>query len=272
MSTLRQIFSILTKREKRQVIVLFGIILVQGFVELLGIGSIAPFMTVISNPDLIETNTYFNWAYEKFHFLSHRDFIVSLGLVVIGLLTLGNFCRGGVSFLLHFYFGRSRHSIETRMIKKYLGQSYGFFLNINTARISSQVLNEVEAYVYYILEGGLRLLSSVVIALLIVGFLVAMNPLIALIVTLVLCTAYGLLFFITSRYLSRKGKERTENNTLRFKYVAEAFGGIKDLKLLGREGVFLKQFIGASKKCAMNDISQRIVSEIPKYILEIIAF
>jgi ABC-type bacteriocin/lantibiotic exporter with double-glycine peptidase domain len=53
--------------------------------------------------------------------------------------------------------------------------------------------------------------------------------------------------------------------------VNETFGGIKDIKILGKERVFLNLFSGPSKKFAMNDVKNETISEFPKYIMETVA-
>jgi ABC-type multidrug transport system fused ATPase/permease subunit len=68
------------------------------------------------------------------------------------------------------------------------------------------------------------------------------------------------------------GDERARVNSLKYKFVSEAFGGIKDVKLLGREGVFLGLFAKPSLKFAMNDAVSEVVGESPKFIMETLAF
>ena len=272
MSKLKLILSLLTKREKRQLIFVFFAILILGFMELVGIGSIAPFMSVVTNPDLIESNGYLNWAYQQFHFISHTDFIVSFGFWVIVLLALSNIVRTGVTFLINVYSGQRQHSIAIRLMKRYLGQPYLFFLNANSADMAKKILSDIHQYVIGVLSSSLTFLANFVVALFIVVLLFVMNPLIALIVSLTLCTSYILIFLMVQRYMGRKGKEQVKANFLKYKYVSEAFGGIKDLKLLGREDVFLQLFSRVSKQYAMNDAYQNVVRDIPKYLLETIAF
>jgi ABC-type multidrug transport system fused ATPase/permease subunit len=58
---------------------------------------------------------------------------------------------------------------------------------------------------------------------------------------------------------------------LQYKYVNETFGGIKDIKILGKERVFLNLFSVPSRKFAANDMKNEIIGELPKYIMETIA-
>jgi ABC-type bacteriocin/lantibiotic exporter with double-glycine peptidase domain len=84
--------------------------------------------------------------------------------------------------------------------------------------------------------------------------------------------AYIIIFTGIRGFLSRKGKEKFVQNSLKYKYVNEIFGGLKDIKILGKERYFIDSFSIPSKKFAMADAVSDVISEVPKYFLETIAF
>ena len=272
MGKFKLIISLLSKREKRQLIFVFLAMLLMGFVEVVGVGSISPFMSVVTNPDLIKTNHYLKLVYSALKFESTKDFIFALGTAVIVFLAISNIGRAGISFIIRYYSGRRLHSVSMRLMERYLHQPYIYFLNTNTADLSKNILSEVSTYVNKVLIISLQLATNAIVSISIIALLVSINPVVALIVSSVLGIVYVLIFSIIRKYLGRKGIERAGVNSLKYKYVSEAFGGIKDVKLLGRENVFLRLFSKPSMKYAMNDAMSEVISETPKYILETIAF
>ena len=68
------------------------------------------------------------------------------------------------------------------------------------------------------------------------------------------------------------GNERLISNKFRFKYISEVFGAAKEVKLLGLEGFFIKKFSKHSKIIAINQSKLKIISTIPRYLLEVITF
>ncbi|HEY1098939.1 MAG TPA: ABC transporter ATP-binding protein, partial [Myxococcota bacterium] len=68
------------------------------------------------------------------------------------------------------------------------------------------------------------------------------------------------------------GKERLALNQARFKVAQEALAGVKELKLYGLEEVALGQFSTSSKQFAERQAANAVVSAIPRYALETIAF
>ena len=272
MQKIKAIFSLLNKREKRQLVFVFFAMLLMGFMEVLGVGSMSPFMSVVANPHIIETNTILNWIYNKLNFGSKESFIFALGIAVIIFLAVSNMGRAGISFLVRYYSGKRLHSVSIRLMKKYLKQPYVYFLNTNTANLSKNILSEVGTYINKVLIISLQLASNAIIAVSIIGLLVYLNPFVALVVSVMLGLVYFIIFSIIRKFLVRKGQERAYVNSLKYKYISEVFGGIKDVKLMGRENVFLKLFSNPSKKYAMNDAISDVVADIPKYLLETIAF
>ena len=75
-----------TKVEIRKIGFLFIGIVFMGILEVVGVASIAPFMAVVSNPEVIETNLYLNLTYNYFSFTSTNSFLVFLGCAVLILL------------------------------------------------------------------------------------------------------------------------------------------------------------------------------------------
>ncbi|WP_010255473.1 ABC transporter ATP-binding protein [Treponema primitia] len=265
------ILSFFNKREKNQLILVLFAMLIMGFIELIGVGSIGPFISVISNPGIIHSNIYLNKIYEIFNFSSDTDFIIASGVVVIIILALSNLFLSCINFLIYFYSAKRRHSIAMRLFEKYLRQPYLFYLNINTSDLSKNILNEVGTFVNYILIAFLQIISNSIISLAIIILLVIVNPVLALLVSLTLGSLYIIIYSIVRKYLAKKGKERTLQHSLKYKYISETFGGIKDIKILGKEKVFLKFFEGPSRKFAMNDATSDVVNDLPKYLLETIA-
>ncbi|MFP3043035.1 ABC transporter ATP-binding protein/permease [Treponema primitia] len=264
------ILSFFNKHEKNQLILVLFAMLIMGFIELIGVGSIGPFISVISNPDMIHSNTYLNKVYEIFNFSSDADFTIASGVFVVIVLALSNLCLSGINILIYFYSAKRRHSISMQLFEQYLRQPYIFYLNVNTADLSKNILSDVNTFVNNILIAFLQIISSSIISLSIIILLIVLNPWLALILSSILGFSYIVIFSFVRKLLARKGKERAQQNFLKYKYINETFGGIKDIKILSKEHVFVKLFSGPSKNFSMNDAKIDVINEFPKYLLETI--
>ena len=77
-----------------------------------------------------------------------------------------------------------------------------------------------------------------------------MDPLIAVIAFGVLGGIYGAVYAFSRRILKRYGHVRAAANSERFRICNEALGGIKDIKLLGREGSYAARYANPSRRMA----------------------
>ena len=60
MKTLNKILTLLSLKERKQAIFLLVMILLMALLDTLGVASIMPFIAVLANPDLIQTNIFIN--------------------------------------------------------------------------------------------------------------------------------------------------------------------------------------------------------------------
>ena len=70
MKMFSKIWGLFNKSEKRKVKLLFFLMVLMSFFEILGLGSIMPFLTVLGDPSSIETNKYLKSLY---HYLDFND-------------------------------------------------------------------------------------------------------------------------------------------------------------------------------------------------------
>ncbi|KAB0668521.1 ABC transporter ATP-binding protein [Oryzomonas sagensis] len=270
--TIRKMFDLLSKREKIQLYVQFVALVSMAFVEMAGIASILPFMAVVANPGVIRTNRWLKHAYDFFQFSSLQSFLFFLGIVVLGLMVFSNLFKALTTWLTLRYDNRLNYNLARRLLAAYLSRPYEFFLNRNTAEMGKNVLSEARTVIAGILSPGMQLLSSSLLCIFIMAFLMVVDPFVAVAIIVVLGGSYGAIYLVVRRRLVRIGREQVEANTMKFKAASEALSGIKDLKILGRERVFLDRFAAHALRHARRNATVGVISQLPRYALETIAF
>ena len=85
MSTLKKLLNLLTKQERKRVILLIGMTMIMALLDMVGMASIMPFMSVLANPQLVESNFFLNTAYKTLDFVDPTTFLFFLGLVAFTL-------------------------------------------------------------------------------------------------------------------------------------------------------------------------------------------
>ena len=72
--------------------------------------------------------------------------------------------------------------------------------------------------------------------------------------------------------LQQNGESVSTENEKRFSLINEAFGGIKDILVLGRQYIFTNRFNLMSQKLAYSLGANQAYSQVPKFLIELITF
>jgi hypothetical protein len=82
----KKIWLLLNKEEKNKSILLLCLMILTALLEVVGIGSIMPFLTVLGSPETVESNKYLAFTYEYFNFTETKSFLMFLGAMAIFFL------------------------------------------------------------------------------------------------------------------------------------------------------------------------------------------
>ena len=272
MDILKTFFDLLTPRERRNLYLLFCAVLVMAGLEVVSVGSIMPFLQVAADPASVHENAYLSWAYETVGFADTNTFLIALGLGALAALVASNAFIVFTTWALFRYVWGRNHSLSRRLLRSYLYRPYEYFLTRNSAELGKNILEEVKEVTGQMLMPALRGGAKAIVALFIIGFLFFVDPVVAGMVTGILGLAYAGVYYAVRDRLDRTGAERVEANTKRYQFVSEAFGGIKEVKLRGKEETFLDQYDDPSKHYARVQAHYRVIKRAPRYILEAVAF
>ncbi len=268
----KKIWTLLNSHEKNRAILLLLLMILMAFFEVLGVGSIMPFLSVLGNPETIETNEYLNTVYIYLSFEDKDSFLMFLGLFSLFILLSSAVVRSIASYAKFRFSNLRRHTLGQKLLKKYLHQPYSFFLSRNSSDVSKVILSETDLAINQAILPALNLLTYSILSLALIGFLVAVDPVLAFILAVIFGGFYIVMYMTVRKYLTHIGEKRNKANSLRFKITSETIGGIKDLKVLGREKVYLDSFTKPSYEFSHFTATSQTLSEVPQFLVEVIAF
>jgi len=270
--TIKQVLSLLSDKERKRMILVFSINLIMSVIEVIGITSILPFISVATNPDMIHGNKYFSAVFQWFGFSNDRQFLLFFGLAVLFILIFSNLARALGSWLTHRFAAMCMYGLSTRLLRHYLRQTYVFFLNRNSSELSKNVLGEARTLAGSIVSPVMDIGTKLFLVVLIMGMLFWVNAVVSLVILFILGGTYVIVYFAFNKTINTIGQKRLEAERDRYKATFEAFGGIKDIKLLGREQVYIDYYSAPAFSFAQYDAQNAIIGDIPKYIIEGFAF
>ena len=131
MKILKKLLDLLNPTERKRAGVLMGMILVMAFLDMLGVASILPFMSVLSNPELVQTNAVLNTAFITSGHIgiqTTEQFLFALGVLVFVLLITSLAFKALTTFVQLRFALLREYSIGKRLVEGYLHQPYSWFL------------------------------------------------------------------------------------------------------------------------------------------------
>jgi ABC-type multidrug transport system fused ATPase/permease subunit len=270
--TYRQLFALLERSERRQVYGVFVFITIMALVDLVGVAAVFPFLAVAADPEVARENILLSLLWDWSGIKTTDGFLLLLGGLVLVFILAGMAVKLiGQYRIIRFAYGRS-YSLSRRRLQRYLGQPYVWHLSHNSATLGAAILSECDRIVGYALIPALRVLAQVISLLFLVSLLIAVSPSVAFLAAFGIGGTYTLIFLAARRRLTQYGRQQTAANAARYRVTQEAFGGIKDVKLMGLEPYYVDRYETPIRTFVDVQAKSQIIGELPRYLLEAIAF
>lgn len=268
----RKLMDMLDKRERRRFRLLLVLVLVMGFANMAGVAAIIPFLSVLADPDLVQRNAILSGLYDGLGFQDRQSFLIALGLLLFTVFTGAVAIRALTAWAM-FRFGCMRiHSIAMRLLRGYLRQPYEWFLGRHSADLVKTMMTESMMLVNGVVIPMLEVIANSAVVISMLALMVLVEPLASLLMAVIVGGSYGVIFLWVRHRLARLGRTRFDANTACMRIAQEAIIGAKEIKVLGLETSVLARFDAPALLLARSQASNRTMAEIPRHLLEGIAF
>lgn len=266
---------LLSSRELKRAISLIILLVLVAILDAAGVASIMPFIALLVNPSLIETNSLLAHGFtlaQNFGVDSKIGYLALLGFLVFLILMLSLASRAYITFAQTQFAFMWEYKISKNLVENYLGQPYEWFLQNHGADLNKNVLSEVNIVVMHCVIPILTVFSqgAVILAILILLFLV--NFTLSLTIGMVLISVYALIFGLSSKYLANLSGQRFDANRNRFRILDETFSAIKEVKLFNLETAYLKIFKKHALEVVKYQTAATILGQMPRFALEALVF
>ena len=272
LSSLKKLWHILSPLDKRKVIYVFILVMGMAFIESAGVISIMPFLAVLSNPNVVESNYYLKQLYDFTGTANKQNFILYLGFLSLFVVICSTVFKIVTQYAVNRFASLQRHYFSTRLLKTYLQQNYEFFIQRNSATLVKNILSEVDQLIWTMILPALTLMSYGVVLLSMVGILLLYDPLMAIATAFVLGLFYASIYMLVRKKLTQIGQEFTQANKERYQTCQEALAGIKDVMINNAEHGYIKQFEESSRVFARHIATRETLGQVPLNIIETIGY
>lgn len=246
---LKGLLALLSARERFNAGILFGMMLVGAALEIAGLAAVPAFVSaVVDREAMLRLPLMGPLLGPVTAGLDSSELVIWGAAALLGIFAVKN------GFLAFNYWAQIRYvsnrriAISGRLMRAYMAAPYHFFLARNRSELLRNVDQEVQTVCYSVISTILELCTRMVIVIAVLGFLLFVEPLI----TLAWIVFLGLIGFaalrgVTGR-LRRYGLVQQEGRKTFNQNLMQAFGGIKEIRTLGREDFFTGKVMDAVGK------------------------
>ncbi|MCG9683931.1 ABC transporter ATP-binding protein/permease [Vibrio sp. Isolate23] len=269
---LKKTLSLLVGKEKSQLVLLLLLFTVVAIFDVVGVASILPLLSILTNKDMIFENELVLSVYEIFNFEQQTHFLIFIAMITLMVLVISLIGKSLSFFFQYKYSMLLEYRLSKTLFKKYLARDYEWHITQNSSDLSKKILSEVTIIIAENILPWLTLISNALIFMGLIILLLYIDVLVTLIIILTLVLGYGAIYFILSSSLVTNGKERVHFNALRYKYISEGFQCLKEIKIYQQSDLAVGKFEHAAKEFAAKTAIVKIYGQLPRYLLEGIAF
>jgi ATP-binding cassette, subfamily B, bacterial PglK len=258
---------------KLRIILLQIAIIFTNFAEIFSIAIISPYIGIIVDNNKIFENNFLNFIYKYFEFNDIKTFIIFLGFSILIAILLSNIFLISVTYITKRILNNLTNFMLTNLYGYYLKLDYAEFSNKKNSisTISSKLINEVIRFTNNCVVAFFEINKRVFSIVIMFGILFYFQTTISFILIFFALVAFCIIYFGFHENVIKKGKIITEKNKIRISLINEAFNAIREVKFLNAENSLIREFFKNNSQMLRADIYVYLISNIPKYILEIIS-
>ena len=265
---LKKLWSHLKSRKKKLYIFAIFLSIIGGLAEILSLGSLYPFITIILSPQEFENNLFFMNVLNFFGITSLSNLAFHITLAFILLTVFSNVLRLIIIKINSRLAFSTGVDISSKVFEKTLSQSYENHINHNSSEFISAVTRKIDHLTGFILFPSLTLLGSMVNTLAIISTLLIINYKVALISFILFGVTYLIIGTLSRLQLNRNSEIIAGEVTNVNKSLQEGFGSIRELILYNSRKYFIELFSKSERKLRLAQGNNIFLSLSPRYILE----
>jgi len=254
--------------DRGKLALLLLMLFVAAALEAVGLGIVMPFVALLERPQLIQESRALRWFSTTTGISSPPTVMMVAGAVLLLVFVVKNaFLSLVITTQMRFVYNRMT-LVARSLLLSYLRRPYTFHLQKNSSELVRNVVTEVSNLFYAGVPSAFAIVVESLTCAVIVCTLLYLEPLVIPIVGLLI--GGGAVYF-QRQYRRRStafGAQVREATAEMVRHATQAFGGIKEARVIGCEQAFADEFDHSNQAHALATRKQRTLIQLPRYILE----
>lgn len=266
-----QIYALLNTSERKGFLKVLVLVLIQSFIEVIGLALILPFLYIAQDPGKIESNAMIHSIYSTFSFSNQEQFVGVIAVVLILAFVVKAIFGLWVVKVQTAYSLSMSHSLMDRQISMVLKRDYLYFKRHNSNKLVQDMATIPIEFASFIVQPTLMIISEATIGLIICIGVAWYNWNILVGLILVLGPPIVLFYRLARRRISELGSEKNDIRPKAYKYLFGAIHGIESVKISHSEGFFKQKMLDAFGQLFIKMRKLVVFESVPIRIIEVAA-
>ena len=265
---LKYLWGFYPSKYRRKFKTLFVLMIVSSFAEMLSIGSVLPFLAVLSSPDLVFSSKYLAPVVKIMGTENVDEIRNSVFLFFVLAVSLAGIIRYSLLYLsTRLVFGAGVH-LSTQLFKKILDLPFDEHVQANSSEYLNIIFNKTSDTIYGILLPLTNILTALVLITSVLFVLIIIEPLVMLSCFTFFGLTYVLVLYLTRSMVGRNSRIIANRSTMAIKCLQEAIRGIRELIMSNSHRYFVDEYSKNINQMRSAQAQNSVVSAGPKFIIE----
>jgi ABC-type multidrug transport system fused ATPase/permease subunit len=261
------LYRALPARRRREAWLTIALMLVGALAEVASVGSIVPFLAVLTNPARLGAVPIVGKLIAGLP--PGTNLVTVTATAFLALFLFSGLLRLALAKLSQALAFNVAHDLSIAGFARLIRQPYPYYIASHSGQALSQ-FEKLHTITFTVIIAGVQAVISSFIALLLIALLIVVNPVVAMVSAGVLIGTYMLVSLAVQPILRRNSVIGSVHAERRIRRVQEALGGIRDILLDRSQPAFEREFAHSADR--FRDVSSvsAFISQAPRIVIEML--
>jgi ABC-type bacteriocin/lantibiotic exporter with double-glycine peptidase domain len=263
----RDLWRHVNQKRRRQFLFMLGLTILSSFAEVVSLGSVIPFIGILTEPEKVLNSQYIRSTLEAFDVGAQIDLVVPLAIAFGLAAIVANGFRLSLSWVGIKLGNAIISDIGFELFQLTLHQPY----HVQVARNSSEIIGAITQKVNIAVGVLISLMNFVTSGALFLAILITLlivDPMVAIISIAIFGCAYGILGQLSRSKLVRNSKIIATAQTQVVQVLQEGLGSIRDVLLDGTQNIYCGEYKKAILQLNKAGGENTFIGSAPRFFME----
>jgi ATP-binding cassette subfamily C protein len=267
-SDLASLIRIFTPRERRHIALLAIAQVIGVGLEVASVGVMVPLVALFANPQRIYDYPRAVTFIDALGLRQPREVLLAACAGVFALFAVKNAYLLALLWVQYRIVFSKQARLSTALLRGYMYSPWALHLRRNSAELLRNILQQVDTFINYVLNPLLVFFAEQLVSVAVLGLLLFFQPVVAALAIAIVGSAG----FVAQRAVQRRAREAglAQQRYLkdRIQWINQAFGGLKEAKLHGKEPYFVQAYSASAWAYVREHRFMFITSNMQRLVLE----